>query len=97
MVLGADHEWKNRFFRTCLTPILSAVVAVQLPEYTHIIALDRLVRDFYVPVLLDEHQPYVAIPRFLVMQRGLVTMSRAIGQYLTPLTRIHAVMILLYV
>ncbi|KJA15804.1 hypothetical protein HYPSUDRAFT_58593 [Hypholoma sublateritium FD-334 SS-4] len=76
--LGVDHEWKNMFFTKCLMPILSAVVAVQLPEYTQIIVLDCSVRDFDVPVLLDEHQRHAAIPYFLVMQHGLVAMSREI-------------------
>ena len=59
--LGVDHEWKNMFFTKCLMPILSAVVAVQLPEYTQIIVLDCSVRDFDVPVLLDEHQRHAAV------------------------------------
>ena len=78
---SVDHEWKHAFSTNCLTPILSAVVAVQPPEYAHIIALDRAARDSDVPALLDDHQRHVTNPRFLVMQRGLVTMGREIGQY----------------
>ncbi len=78
---SVDHEWKHAFFTNCLTPILSAIVAVQPPEYAHIIALDRAARDSDVPALLDDHQRHVTNPRFLVMQRGLVTMGREIGQY----------------
>ena len=75
--MSADHEWKNAFFRNCLTPVLSSIVAVQQPEYAHIVALDHTVRNFGMPVLIDEHQ---ANPRFLDMLHGLVTMSREIGQ-----------------
>ena len=90
---SVDHEWKHAFFTNCLTPILSAVVAVQPPEYAHIIALDRAACDSDVPALLDDHQRHVTNPRFLVMQRGLVTMGREIGQYRSFLLR-HAALIL---
>ncbi|KAF8182616.1 hypothetical protein BJ912DRAFT_928505 [Pholiota molesta] len=73
------HEWKNAFFIQCLTPMLEAMVAVAQPAYARILHLDTAVRDFSVPALLDEHQPHDANPRFLVMQRGLVTMSREIA------------------
>ncbi|KJA21980.1 hypothetical protein HYPSUDRAFT_202474 [Hypholoma sublateritium FD-334 SS-4] len=72
------HEWKNIFFSKSLTPVLLAIVAVPPPEYAYIIALDYSVRDLGVPALLDQQQPHVASPRFLVMQRGLVAMSREI-------------------
>ncbi|KAF9473434.1 hypothetical protein BDN70DRAFT_867382 [Pholiota conissans] len=74
------HEWKNEFFIKCLTPMLEAMVAVAQPAYSHIINLDKSVRDFGVPALLDEHHRHDENPRrFLVMQRGLVTMSREIA------------------
>ena len=87
---GVDHEWKHAFFTNCLTPILSAVVAVQPPDYAHIIALDYAARDFGVPDLLDEHRRHVTKPGFLVTQRGLVTMSREIGQYQNFIISMHA-------
>jgi hypothetical protein len=83
--ISPDHEWKNAFFIQCLTPMLEAMVAVAQPVYAHILHLDTAVRDFSVPALLDEHQPHdAAHPRFLVMQRGLVTMSREIGAWASP-------------
>ena len=90
---GVDHEWKHAFFTNCLMPMLSAVVAVQPPEYAHIIALDRAARDFGVPALLDDHLRHVTNPRFLVMQRGLITMGREIGQY-QSLLRMYATLTL---
>jgi hypothetical protein len=74
-----DHEWKNAFFIQCLTPMLEAMVAVDPPDYSHIINLDKSVRDFGVPALLDEHKSHSINPRFLVMQRGLVAISRELG------------------
>jgi len=79
-ITNLDHEWKNTFFIQCLTPMLEAMVSVQPIEYAHILNLDKAVRDFGVPPLLDDHQPNDVNPRFLVMQRGLVTMGREIGK-----------------
>jgi hypothetical protein len=59
--------------------MLEAMVAVNPPDYSHIINLDKLVRDFGVPALLDEHKSQSISPRFLVMQRGLVAISRELG------------------
>ena len=77
--MAPDHEWKNNFFIQCLTPMLEAMVSIDPPEYSLIVSLDKSVRDFGVPALLDENQRQSIAPRFLVMQRGLVTMSREIG------------------
>ena len=79
--LCVDHEWKNAFFIQCLTPMLEAMVAVDPPDYSHIISLDKSVRDFGVPALLDEHKAQSISPRFLVMQRGLVAISRELGMF----------------
>ncbi|KAF8158547.1 hypothetical protein B0H34DRAFT_709315 [Crassisporium funariophilum] len=73
------HEWKNSFFIECLTPMLEAMVCVEPPVYSRILDLDKSVRDFGVPSLLDEHKSHDVNPRFLVMQRGLVAMSREIA------------------
>lgn len=59
--------------------MLQAMVAVDPPNYAHIVNLDKSVRDFGVPALLDEHKCQNISPRFLVMQRGLVAMGREIG------------------
>ena len=59
--------------------MLEAMVAVVPPDYSHIIDLDKLVRDFGVPALLDDHKSHSISPRFLVMQRGLVAISRELG------------------
>lgn len=75
-----DHEWKNTFFIRCLTPMLEAMVSIQPIEYAHILDLDKSVRDFEIPSLLDDHQLNDINPRFLVMQRSLVTMGREIGR-----------------
>lgn len=75
----SDHEWKNAFFVQVLAPVLEAIVAVNLPNYSHIINLDKMVRDFEIPTILDEHYDHEVRPRFLVMQRALVSMGRDIG------------------
>ena len=59
--------------------MLEAMVAVDPPDYAHIMNLDKSVRDFGVPALLDEHKSHSISPRFLVMQRGLVAISRELG------------------
>jgi len=59
--------------------MLEAMVAVDQPDYSHIVDLDKSVRDFGIPSLLDEQQPNDVNPRFLIMQRGLVAMSREVG------------------
>ncbi|TFK39044.1 hypothetical protein BDQ12DRAFT_682922 [Crucibulum laeve] len=73
------HEWKNAFFRECLTPMLEAMVSAEIPAYERILRLDRDVRDFAVPPLLLKHNMFEVQPRFLVMQRGLVQMGRQIA------------------
>lgn len=78
-----DHEWKNTFFIHCLTPVLEAMVAVDVPSYSRFMSLDKLVRDFSVPALLDEKYIHSASPRFLVMQRALVSTGRDIGEFYT--------------
>lgn len=83
-VRSLDHEWKNAFFIECLSPMLEAMVAVKQHEYTRITDLDSSVRNFAVPSLLDDHQPQDVKPRFLVMQRGLVAISRQIGKGPSP-------------
>ena len=83
-ITDLDHEWKNNFFIQCLTPMLEAMVSVQPIEYAHILNLDKAVRDFGVPSLLDDHRPNDVNPRFLVMQRGLVAMGREIGKQFSP-------------
>ncbi|KAH9480181.1 hypothetical protein JR316_0006779 [Psilocybe cubensis] len=85
--LPEEHEKRRAVFwellnmdcRMCLSPMLEAMVAVDRPEYSRIIILDKSVRDFGVPTLLDEHQSHDVNPRFLVMQRGLVSISREIA------------------
>lgn len=74
-----DHEWKNAFFIRVLTPVLEAIVAVDFPSYSHIIELDKMVRDFAIPAILDEQYKHDVRPRFLVLQSALVSMGRDIG------------------
>ncbi|KAF9465748.1 hypothetical protein BDZ94DRAFT_1214127 [Collybia nuda] len=73
------HEWKNAFFIQCLTPALEATVAVDSPSYSRFITLDKSIRDFNIPTLLDEKYTHSANPRFLVMQRALVSTGRDIA------------------
>ncbi|KAF8628808.1 hypothetical protein AX15_003703 [Amanita polypyramis BW_CC] len=70
------HEWKNKFFINCLTPILEAMIAVTPLDYTHILSLDSKVRDFDTPILLDANEGETSAPRFLNMQRALFIMGR---------------------
>jgi len=77
--IDTDHNWKNDFFVECLSPILEAMTnTFRPPDYTYILGLDKSVRDFAVPSLLEEQNTKVT-PRFLIMQRGLVVMGREIG------------------
>jgi hypothetical protein len=55
------------------------MIVVEPPEYSHILALDHAVRDFNVPPLLDGHKSDNVNPRFLVMQRALVSTGQDIG------------------
>ncbi|KAF8895147.1 hypothetical protein BD779DRAFT_1608834 [Infundibulicybe gibba] len=73
------HEWKNSFLINCLTPILETMVATDTPEYSRIIYLDNVVRDFATPPLLDDHSGVGVNQRFLVMQRALVSIGRDIA------------------
>ncbi|KAK0464414.1 uncharacterized protein EV420DRAFT_1627400 [Desarmillaria tabescens] len=74
------HEWKNAFFIECLTPILEAMISITPPDYSHIITLDRAVRTFGVPPLLDESSIVNAVKtRLLSMQRAFVATSRDIA------------------
>lgn len=59
--------------------MLEAMVCVDQPDYAYIVNLDKAVRDFRGPTLLDESKPHGVSPRFLVMQQGIVVMSREIG------------------
>lgn len=76
-----DHEWKNGFFVNCLTPILEAINVVEPPSYERILELDKAARDFAVPSLLDDKTSNSEMPRFLIMQRALVTKGREIGEW----------------
>jgi hypothetical protein len=58
------------------------MVAVNSPDYSHIINLDKMVRDSKIPAALNEPFNHDVRPRFLVMQRALVSMGRDIGMLL---------------
>ena len=58
------------------------MVSVQQPHYSKILELDECVRCFGVPAILDDATAHSICPRFLVMQRGLVALSREIGKVL---------------
>ncbi|KAK0439848.1 hypothetical protein EV421DRAFT_1818820 [Armillaria borealis] len=74
------HEWKNTFFMECLTPILEAMITVKPLDYSHMISLDRAVRTFGVPPLLDESSIVNGVKtRLLSMQRAFVATSRDIA------------------
>jgi hypothetical protein len=55
------------------------MISVQQPHYTKILELDDHVRRFGVPAILDNATSHSISPRFLVMHRGLVSLSREIG------------------
>jgi len=57
------------------------MVAVKAPPYSRIIELDGSVRDFDVPTMLDDNTMQDVTPRFLVMQGGLVSISRELGTF----------------
>ncbi|PFH53342.1 hypothetical protein AMATHDRAFT_45610 [Amanita thiersii Skay4041] len=70
------HGWKNSFFVKCLTPILETMITVTPPNYLHILNLDIKVRDFEVPRILGDYDNGTIAPRFLNMQRALVSVGR---------------------
>jgi len=55
------------------------MVAVKAPPYSRILELDGTVRDFDVPTMLDDNTMQNVTPRFLVMQSGLVSISRELA------------------
>ncbi|KAJ4481960.1 hypothetical protein J3R30DRAFT_3286103 [Lentinula aciculospora] len=76
------HEWKNKFFIECLSPILETIVSVNALPYQRTIELDKKVRDFATPEILKEENGIAPGPnsRFLAMQRALVSTGRDIGE-----------------
>lgn len=71
--------------------MLEAIIAKE-PEYSRIIELDRSVRDYGRPALLDgDSTPMEIAPRFLCMQRALVSMGQELGgcKRLQPLLSIN--------
>ncbi|KAJ3844566.1 hypothetical protein EV361DRAFT_194264 [Lentinula raphanica] len=75
------HEWKNKFFIDCLSPILETIVSVNTLPYQKTIELDKKVHDFPIPEILKEDYGITAGPstRFLAMQRALVSTGRDIA------------------
>ena len=59
--------------------MLEVVVAVEPPDYTRVVQLDKAARDFGIPSILEEPKPREGQTRFSIMQKGLVLMSREIG------------------
>lgn len=55
------------------------MVTVNVPTYSQFINLDKLVRDFSTPTILNEQYAHEVQPRFLIMQRALVSTGRDIG------------------
>ena len=56
------------------------MVSVEQSDYVKILELDEYVRRFGVPAILDEAASHSISPRSLTMQRGLVSLSREIGE-----------------
>ncbi|KAJ3733329.1 hypothetical protein DFJ43DRAFT_995462 [Lentinula guzmanii] len=76
------HEWKNKFFIDCLSPILETIVSVNSLPYSQTIELDKKVREFPIPdILKEEYGTTTTGPnsRFLAMQRALVSTGRDIA------------------
>uniref|UniRef100_D8PXF1 Zn(2)-C6 fungal-type domain-containing protein n=1 Tax=Schizophyllum commune (strain H4-8 / FGSC 9210) TaxID=578458 RepID=D8PXF1_SCHCM len=71
------HEWKNTFLQNCLCPILEYMIGKDQPGYSRVLELDHRVRESHVPPLLEHCTP--ASPRYIKMQRALVSSARAIA------------------
>ncbi|KIK57141.1 hypothetical protein GYMLUDRAFT_98786 [Collybiopsis luxurians FD-317 M1] len=69
------HEWKNRFFISCLSPILEAITSVNAPPYERIVELDKDVRNHGIPDILKDDGGAGTSNRSLTMQRALVSMG----------------------
>jgi hypothetical protein len=77
---SADHQWKLSFLAKCLNPILNAAVSNVKPDYSSIVDLDRMVRDFSTQSAFDIFEGDGSeIPRSLAVQRAIVRTSREIG------------------
>ncbi|KAL4080941.1 hypothetical protein J3A83DRAFT_4085274 [Scleroderma citrinum] len=73
------HEWKHGFFQDCLTPVLNAVVSAQQKSYSKVLDVDRAVRNYPIPPMLDVFRQEAAVNnRQLVMQQVLVSCGREI-------------------
>ncbi|KAI6147550.1 fungal-specific transcription factor domain-containing protein [Pisolithus thermaeus] len=73
------HEWKHGFFLECLTPVLDAAISAQHQPYLKILEVDKAVRSYPVPTVLDIfNQRDVSTNRQLGMQQVLVSSGREI-------------------
>ncbi|KAJ4491601.1 hypothetical protein C8J55DRAFT_450236 [Lentinula edodes] len=73
------HEWKNKFFIDCLSPILETIVSVNTPPYQKTIELDKKIRDFPIPEILKDDYSSGSGSRSLAMQRALLSTGRDIA------------------
>ncbi|KAJ3862360.1 hypothetical protein EV359DRAFT_45366, partial [Lentinula novae-zelandiae] len=73
------HEWKNKFFIDCLSPILETIVSVNTPPYQKTVELDKKIRDFPIPEILKEDYNSGSGSRSLAMQRALLSTGRDIA------------------
>lgn len=73
------HEWKHGFFLKGLTPVLNAAISAQHQPYSRILAVDKDVRNYRVPPMLDIfNQRDTSTNRQLGMQQVLVSSGREI-------------------
>lgn len=77
----SDHEWKNKFFIDCLSPILETIVSVNTPPYQKTVELDKKIRNFPIPEILKEDYNAGSGSRSLAMQRALLSTGRDIGEF----------------
>ncbi|KAH7870935.1 uncharacterized protein C8R40DRAFT_1055685 [Lentinula edodes] len=73
------HEWKNKFFIDCLSPILETIVSVNTPLYQRTVELDKKIRDFPIPEILKDDYSSGSGSRSLAMQRALLSTGRDIA------------------
>lgn len=78
LLLTTDQEWKHSCYEHCLAPVLD-VVSGPNPEYSTVLDLDKRIRDFSIPVPLQNGGTQ---SRSLIMQRASLAMALEAGAFL---------------
>lgn len=82
LMLLPDLRWKHDLFVHCMSPVLEANISTKPVAYSHILALDGTIRDFYPPSELDMFvSDGLSSTLPLRVQQIYVSCGREIGPY----------------